>query len=496
MDVIRPFRLARGGEALTDRQAFALRVLAGPAAFAAVRAAPLAGLGPEAHFAVAAYAWILAWWATVPVPWAVASFLPFVLLPAGGVMPFAEVAGLYGQPILPFLMGSMLFGHALHKHGLATRVALALLSLPGAARSSDSLLLAFLIAAAVTSALVSDVVVIVIMTPIALSVTRSAAAALDGGEAAAEAPRLAAAASLAVLYGAAAGELATPIGIAFNPLVLSVLEETTRYRISFAQWTSTGVVLAAVHVPIYYLILKLMVAPEVRTLSASRSRIRRQAEQLGPLGRGEKNVLFVLAVMLALWMLPSLAAVEFLDIWYVPPLGMVLLFLLPVDGGRGEMTLDRNDLQEGVAWNVLFLVVGGMALVGGLTRLGVTDWIGAALTGNVAATALPWLAGLLTTVLTQLASGVSATVMVSSMLFPMAEALEYNAAILARIVAGTAHAVALPWSSPTAATTFAAGAVQLGTMFRAGVAATVLTAIAVIVLSTILVPAFGAFSVR
>ena len=482
--------------ALTGPQAFALRVLAGPAAFAAVRAAPLAGLGPEAHFALAAYAWILAWWATVPVPWAVTSFLPFVLLPVGRVLPFAEVAALYGQTILPFLMGSMLFGHAMRKHGLATRVALALLSMPGALRSSGSLILVFLIAAAVTSAVVSDLVVIVMMTPIALSVTRSAAAALDAGESAARAPRMAAAASLAVLYGAAAGELATPMGIAFNPLVISVLEETTRYNISFAQWTSTGAVLAAVHVPIYYLILKLMVAPEARTLSVSRSRIRREAQQLGPLSRGEKNVLFVLTVMLALWMLPTLAPVEFLDIWYVPPVGMVLLFLLPVDSRRGETTLDRKDLQEGVSWNVLFLVVGGMALVSGLTRLGVTDWIGGAVAGNVTATALPWLAGVLTTVLTQLASGISATVMLSSMLFPIAETLEYNAAVLARIIAGTAHALALPWSSPTAATTFAAGAVHLGTMFRAGVVATVLTSIAVIVLSMVLVPAFQAFTVQ
>ena len=486
----------RASEALTGHQTFALRVLAGPAAFAAVRAVPLAGLGPEAHFAVAAYAWILAWWATVPVPWAVTSFLPFVLLPAGRAMPFAEVAGLYGQTLLPFLMGSMLFGHALRKHGLATRVALALLRMPGALRSSGSLIVVFLIAAAVTSALVSDLVVIVIMTPIALSVSRSAVAALDAGEKAARAPRMAEAASLAVLYGVAAGELATPMGIAFNPLVLSVLEETTRYRISFAQWTSTGIVLAAVHLPIYFLILKLMVVPDVRTLSASRSRIRRQAEQLGPLGRGEKNVLFVLTVMLALWMLPAPATLEFLDIWYVPPVGMVLLFLLPVDARRGEMTLDRKDFQEGVAWNVLFLVVGGMALVSGLTRLGVSDWIGSAFTGNVTATALPWLAGLLTTVLTQLATGISTTVMVSSMLFPIAEAIEYNAAILARIIAGTAHAVALPWSSPTAATTFATGAVHLGTMFRAGAVATVLTAIAVVVLSTLLVPAFHAFSVQ
>ena len=74
--------------------------------------------------------------------------------------------------------------------------------------------------------------------------------------------------------------------------------------------------------------------------------------------------------------------------------------------------------------------------------------------------------------------------------------LEYNAAILARIIAGTAHAVALPWSSPTAATTFAAGAVRLGTMFRTGMIATVLTSIAVVVLSMILVPAFEAFTVQ
>ena len=56
--------------------------------------------------------------------------------------------------------------------------------------------------------------------------------------------------------------------------------------------------------------------------------------------------------------------------------------------------------------------------------------------------------------------------------------------------------MALPWSSPTAATTFAAGAVHLGTMFRAGAVATVLTSIVVIVLSMILVPAFGAFTVQ
>ena len=86
--------------------------------------------------------------------------------------------------------------------------------------------------------------------------------------------------------------------------------------------------------------------------------------------------------------------------------------------------------------------------------MGVTDWIEAAFTGNVAATALPWLAGLLSTVVTQLASGIATTMMmVSSILFPIAEAVEYNLSVLARIIAGAAHSLALPWSAPTAAAT-------------------------------------------
>ena len=488
----------QAGEAPTGRQAFALRVLAGPAAFAAVRAFPLAGLGPEAHFAVAVYAWTLAWWAAVPVPWAVTAFLPFVLLPAGGAMPFAGVAGLYGQTILPFLVGVMLVGHAFRKHGLAVRISLAILSIPGVARSGGGLMFVLLVASTVISALVNDLAVIVTMTPIALSLTRSAAAVDADGPRPATigAPRMAAATSLAVLYGASGGGLATPGGSVFNPLTLAVLEQTTSYSVSFAQWTSTGVLLAAAHVPICYLVLKWMLPPEAQALPDRRSHVRRQREQLGPLSRGEKNVLLALTVMLVLWMLPTFVTTEFLDVWYAPPAAMVLLFLLPVDAKRGEMTLDRRDFQEGVAWNVLFLVVGGVALVSGLTRLGVTDWIGAAFTGNVTAAALPWLAGLLSTVVTQLASGTATTMMVSSMLFPIAEAVEYNPSVLARIIAGAAHALVLPWSSPTAAATFAAGAVGFGTMFRTGVVATVLTSIAIVVLSTILVPAFGAYTVQ
>ena len=159
------------------------------------------------------------------------------------------------------------------------------------------------------------------------------------------------------------------------------------------------------------------------------------------------------------------------------------------------MTLEAGDFQKGVGWNVLFLVLGGMALANVLTTLGAIEWLAGMLTDNVTAEALPWVAGLATPLLTQLASGAATSIMVSTILFPIAEALDYNPAILVRIIAGTAQAVAFPWSSPAAAATFAFGAVGFGTMFRVGLVHTVVTSIVVIVLSMILVPAMQAFAV-
>ena len=277
---------------LTSRRAFVLRVLAGPAAFAVVRAAPLTGLAPEAHVALGGYAWIVAWWVTTPVPWAVTSFLPFVLLPLGAGMRLPEVAATYGHVILPYLVGVMLFGHAFQKHGLARRIALAALCVPGVARSGAGLILTILVVSAVMSTVFSDLAVIVMMTPIVLSLTRSVAPG---------AKRMSAAASLAVLYGAAAGALATPTGIVFNALTLSLLDQLTGYSVSFAQWVSTGVILAVAHFPVCYLILKYMLPPEVQSIPKAHARFLKEREQLGPMNRGERNVLFVLILMLALW---------------------------------------------------------------------------------------------------------------------------------------------------------------------------------------------------
>ena len=473
-----------------------LRILAGPLSFLTVQAIPMAGLGPEAHFALSSYAWVVGWWATMPIPWAVTGFLPLVLFPLGGAMPFRDVAALYGQRVFPFLLGVMLFGHAFRKHGLAKRMAMIVLSTPGVVTSGTRLVLMIIVVTAILSALVDDAAAVAIMMPIALSVAKFAgdAYARKSGTNGGNAPRLLTASCLAVLYGSAAGGMATPAGVPFNPLTISLLDQLTEYTVGFAQWTLTGIILTIATIPVYYLVLKLMSPPEVGPIADGAAYFSEEGKKLGPLNRGEKNVLFVLIVMVVLWFLPAVVTINVLDIWYVPPVAMVLLFLLPVNARKGEMTLEPKDFQDGVLWNVLFLVVSGTALASGLATLGITDWIGGMITGNLSAAVLPWFAGLVTPVLSHLTSGTATTSMVSTILFPIASNLDYNPAILARIIAGTALAVSFPWSGAAAGTTFASGSISFGTMFRIGVVATVFTMIVITVLSMILVPALGAFT--
>jgi sodium-dependent dicarboxylate transporter 2/3/5 len=475
---------------------FLLRVVVGPVAFLIVQAIPLAGLQPEAHLGLSCYAWVLAWWVSTPVPWAVTGFLPLLLFPVTGAMSLADTIGLYGQRVLPFLMGVMLFGHAFQKHGLARRMAMNVLSVPGVATSGNRLVLMIIVVSALVSAMVDDAATVAIMIPIALSIARFAAEAGSGGGpgAAPAAPRMITASCLAVLYGSAAGGMATPAGVPFNPLAISLLDQLTGYQISFVQWTVTGVLLMAATIPIYYFVLTMMSPPEIRSIAGGAGHFAAERQSLGPLGPGERNVLVVLVVMIVLWFLPAVVTIRFLDIWYVPPVAMVLLFLLPVNARTGQMTLASRDFQDGVLWNVLFMVVSGTAIAAGLARLGITTWLADLIQGDISTAALPWFAGLVTPILSHLTSGTATTSTVSTILFPLAKDVGYNPAILARIVAGTALAVSFPWSGAAAGTAFASGSIGFGAMFRIGVVATVFTVIAITLLSMILVPALGAFT--
>jgi solute carrier family 13 (sodium-dependent dicarboxylate transporter), member 2/3/5 len=489
-------RAELSNEVSSESSRLLLRILSGPIAFVVVWLIPLAGLNPNAHFGLSAFAWTLAWWVTTPVPWSVTGFLPLVLFPLGGVMSFNATAALYGQRVLPFVLGVMLFGHAFQKHGLARRMAVNILSIAGVATSGNRLILMILISTAAVGTLIDSAGTVAIMLPIAMSVARFAAEAetrkltATGGQA----PRLMEAAALAVLFGAAAGGMATPAGVVFNPLAISLLEQLTGYRVSFAQWTMTGVFLTAAAIPVYFLTLRVMSPTEIKEIADGAAHFRRERTTLGPMNRGEKNVLAILIVMVALWFSPAVVAIRGIDIWIVPAIAIMLLFLVPIDLRRGEMTLTTKDFQVGVLWNVLFMIVSSAAAADALEPLGITEWFGVIVKSGVSVAALPWFTAFITPIVAHLTSGTAATTMLSTILFPLSVDLGFNPAILARIITGTALGICFPFAGAAAGTAFASGAISFSGMAKAGIVATIMMAVVVTALAMVLVPAFGAFT--
>jgi solute carrier family 13 (sodium-dependent dicarboxylate transporter), member 2/3/5 len=126
------------------------------------------------HVTLATFACAVAWWMTQPLPWAVAAMLPFVVFPAAGVMDITATMRLCGQPIFFWMMGTVLMGYAIEKHGLAHRIAIGFLALPGIGGKTTRLTFAYMLIVSLVSVFVSDAATIAMMIPIGMSLVRHA----------------------------------------------------------------------------------------------------------------------------------------------------------------------------------------------------------------------------------------------------------------------------------------------------------------------------------
>ena len=63
-----------------------LKLASGPIVALLVYAVPFEGLSVEARVVLAIFGWMVIWWMTRPVPWAITSLLPLLLFPALEIM--------------------------------------------------------------------------------------------------------------------------------------------------------------------------------------------------------------------------------------------------------------------------------------------------------------------------------------------------------------------------------------------------------------------------
>ncbi|MFB6142838.1 MAG: SLC13 family permease [Halorientalis sp.] len=471
----------------------------GPTLFVLTRlvVAP-AGLSAQANAVLASTLWIATWWLTEAVPIPATSLLPLVLFPTQGVTSVAEAAAPYADPVVFLFLGGFLVALAIERWGLHRRIALTLLLRVG--DDTRRLVLGFMVVTAALSMWVSNTATAMMMVPIGMAVVAQlrtldareageadevdetsetgetgdptdAQATLEAGTS--ESSNLGAALLLGIAYGASIGGVATIIGTPPNAILVGVARTALDVRIGFVQWMLFGLPVAVVFLVVTWGVLVTLLAPETRTLPGSQAVVREQLASLGPMGRGERRVVAVFALVVGGWLLrPFLlepVAPGVTDT-VVALVGGLLVFLVPVDLRRGEFLLAWEDAAR-VPWGVLLLFGAGFSLAHAVQVSGLDQWLAGGLT-VLRGVDLVWIllaVATLVVFLTEVTSNSATASLFLPVMVGLAASLAVSPlALMVTVSVAASFAFMLPVATPPNAIVFGSGAVSIPQMARVG----------------------------
>jgi solute carrier family 13 (sodium-dependent dicarboxylate transporter), member 2/3/5 len=214
---------------------------AGPAIFAILLALPAFwGLAPEAQRAFAVLAWVAVWWLTEPIHASVTALLPFVLLPALGVMTSKNAARGYQDDAIFLFLGGFLLAAALETTGVHRRMAQAVLRVFGS--RPRPLVFGFCVTTTFLSMWLSNAATTLLILPAALALADEARrrAPHDAG-----AKRFGSALVLSVALCSTIGGLATPVGTVPNMILVSRAREAGLDElVTFVAWATVALPIA------------------------------------------------------------------------------------------------------------------------------------------------------------------------------------------------------------------------------------------------------------
>ena len=465
-------------------------LLLGPLVFFSLQYTPLFSLSNEALLVVALAAWMIVWWITEAVSISVTALLPLVIYPLSGLMSVNEVGANYGSSIVFLFFGGFVLALALEKVNLHRRIALSIIHRTGT--TPNRVILGFMLATGFMSMWISNTASTVVMLPIALSVIQLLVQ--SDFEFTANEQRFFLSIVLGIAFSANAGGIATVIGTPPNSVLIGLLENEYNIQISFFKWMLIGLPFSLCLIGlIYFLFTQVLFSNTGIVFKTDEDVIAQQLQELGPLRRDEKHVLVVFALMVFFWVFRTLINS------YIPTLGLtdtiisvggaIALFSIPSDFRNDRFILEWKDTQR-LAWGILILFGGGLALAKGMAQTGIvsaiTDVISQA-DFNVLLTVSLLIALML--FMTELISNVALVAVLSPVIAGIAMGFDIPIIyMLIPVTMASSCAFMLPMATPPNAIVFASGYIKVSQMARAGVLINLLAIVLLILLYQFALP--------
>ena len=446
-------------------------LLLGPILFFIVVNLPFFLISEKGDAVIAVALWMVIWWITETVNIAVTALLPLILFPLLKVMEIDAVGANYGSPIIFLFFGGFILALALEKVNLHKRIALNIVKFTGT--TPNKVVLGFMIATGFMSMWISNTAATVVMLPIAISVIKLL---IDDKEGFTKGDKnFALSIMLGIAFAANAGGIATVIGTPPNSVLIGLLENQYNIQISFLTWMSFGLPFSIIMiVAVYFVLVKLMFPSKGILFSASANLITDEVEKLGKISKEEKRVLLIFGITVFLWVTRTIINSIFpnlkLSDTIISLIGAVSLFAIPMNFHKRNFILKWKDTEK-LAWGILLLFGGGLALANAMDSSGlvalITDSIAA---GNLNVLVTVSLLIILMLFMTELMSNVA----LISVLAPVVAgiAIGLNIPILNLLIPVTmasSCAFMLPMATPPNAIVFASGYVKVNQMVKAGI---------------------------
>ncbi len=443
-----------------------------------------------ANAVIAVALWMVVWWITEAVSISVTALLPLILFPSLDVMPIGEVGANYGSPIIFLFFGGFVLALALEKVNLHKRIALNIIRITGT--TPNKVVLGFMIATASLSMWISNTASTVVMLPIAMSVIGLLVNDADGFTK--NDQNFALSVMLGIAFSANAGGIATVIGTPPNSVLIGLLENQYNIEISFLKWMTFGLPFSIILLFICYLVLvKWMFPNRHLQFNASREVIQAELAKLGPTSGKEKMVLAIFGVTVFLWIFRTVINKIFPDLGLsdtiISMIGAVSLFTIPYNLKKGDFIIEWADTSK-LAWGILILFGGGLALANGMSSSGIVDVVSNAIASSeLSILFTASLLILLMLFMTELMSNVALVAVLAPVVAGIAIGLDIPMLyLLIPVTIASSCAFMLPMATPPNAIVFASGYIEVQQMARVGFILNLISVVLLIIMFQFVLP--------
>ena len=436
------------------------------------------------------------WWICEPVPIPVTSLLGPVLCVIFGVVPATDAFKAFANPMIFLFMGGFIIAKGMMVNGLDKRIADGIMSMKWVGDSPRRIFLAIGLACMLCSGWISNTATAAMMFPIALGLLEAIREmmAANGKNIDLSSYKYATGLMLMTAYACSIGGVLTPIGTPPNIIMIGFLRELAPEapQITFFNWMVWGFIAMVLFFVITYFVLMKMFPADVKHIEGAQEFIQERKNSLGKWTRAQKNTLIAFIIAVVLWVLPGILSAiqsispdsinsEFVKNYnrHFPEaiaamIGGLLLFLMPTDIKKGEMTLSWKDGVKGIDWGTLLLFGGGLAIGGMVFSTGLSQWIGESLTQILGGKPSEYMFLTVFAVTALLLSELTSNTAVANLMGPIAIAtaasLGFSPVPVCVVMAlCTSLAFMLPVSTPPNAIVYASGYIPITKMIKAGV---------------------------